>query len=50
MYTIYSQGKQNDIPLLTGATHDEGGSLGEGGEAPAPAAGAAAGRGDPVAA
>jgi para-nitrobenzyl esterase len=34
IYTIYSQGKQNDVPLLTGATNDEGGSLGEGEGAP----------------
>jgi para-nitrobenzyl esterase len=27
IYTIYSQGKQNDIPLLTGATNDEGGTI-----------------------
>jgi para-nitrobenzyl esterase len=27
IYTIYSEGKQNDIPLLTGGTNDEGGSL-----------------------
>jgi para-nitrobenzyl esterase len=27
VYTIYSQGKQNDIPLITGATNDEGGGI-----------------------
>src|SRR5580704_17883047 len=27
IYTIYSEGKQNDIPLLTGGTNDEGGTL-----------------------
>lgn len=27
VYTIYSQGKQMDIPLITGVTNDEGGSL-----------------------
>lgn len=27
IYTIYSQGKQNDIPLITGGTNDEGGNL-----------------------
>ncbi len=32
IYTIYSQGKQNDIPLITGGTNDEGavGALGDG--------------------
>ena len=28
LYTTYSQGKQNDIPLITGATNDEGGNIG----------------------
>lgn len=28
LYTAYSQGKQNDIPLVTGATNDEGGNIG----------------------
>jgi para-nitrobenzyl esterase len=28
IYTIYSQGKQNDIPLITGVTNDEGGNIG----------------------
>ena len=28
LYTIYSHGRQNDIPLLTGATNDEGGNIG----------------------
>lgn len=28
VYTIYSQGKQNDIPLITGVTNDEGGNIG----------------------
>jgi para-nitrobenzyl esterase len=27
IYSIYSQGKQNDLALLTGGTNDEGGSL-----------------------
>jgi len=27
IYTIYSQGKQTDIPLITGTTNDEGGNL-----------------------
>ena len=27
IYTIYSQGKQNDIPLITGVTNDEGGNI-----------------------
>ena len=27
IYTIYSEGKQNDIALLTGGTNDEGGSI-----------------------
>jgi para-nitrobenzyl esterase len=27
IYTIYAQGKQNDVALMTGATNDEGGSL-----------------------
>jgi para-nitrobenzyl esterase len=31
IYTIYSKGKQNDIPLITGGTNDEGGNLGTGG-------------------
>jgi len=44
IYTIYSQGKQNDIPLLTGATNDEGGNLSEG-EARLPAAIEGSGRG-----
>jgi para-nitrobenzyl esterase len=45
IYTIYSEGKQNDVPLLTGATNDEGGNLGEGGGVPAPAAGEGGTRG-----
>jgi para-nitrobenzyl esterase len=49
IYTIYAQGKQNDIPLLTGATNDEGGSLGEGESAPTAGA-EAGGRGAPAAA
>ena len=41
IYTIYSQGKQNDLPLITGATNDEGGNIsrtgaGAGGRASAP--------------
>jgi para-nitrobenzyl esterase len=28
LYTAYSQGKQNDIALITGATNDEGGNIG----------------------
>lgn len=28
LYTTYSQGKQNDIALITGATNDEGGNMG----------------------
>ena len=28
IYTIYSQGKQNDITLITGVTNDEGGGIG----------------------
>ena len=28
LYTTYSQGKQNDIALITGATNDEGGNIG----------------------
>ncbi len=40
IYTIYSQGKQNDIPLITGVTNDEGGNIG----------GIGAGRGMPSAA
>jgi para-nitrobenzyl esterase len=27
IYTIYSQGKQNDLALITGATNDEGGNI-----------------------
>ena len=41
LYTIYSQGKQNDLHLLTGATNDEGGNIG--GLGAPPAAGAAGG-------
>jgi len=37
LYTTYAQGKQNDIPLITGATNDEGGNIA--------VAGAEAGRG-----
>ncbi len=37
VYTIYSQGKQNDIPLITGVTNDEGGNI----EAPGAGRGAA---------
>lgn len=44
LYTTYSQGKQNDVRLLTGATNDEGGNIGGIG-APAAAGGAGAGRG-----
>jgi para-nitrobenzyl esterase len=33
-YTVYSQGKQNDIALITGATNDEGWAMGCGGAAP----------------
>jgi para-nitrobenzyl esterase len=38
LYTTYSQGKQNDIALITGATNDEGGNIGGIGAA-APAGG-----------
>ena len=27
LHTVYSQGRQNDVPLLTGATNDEGGTI-----------------------
>lgn len=27
IYTIYSQGKQTDVPIMTGVTNDEGGNL-----------------------
>jgi para-nitrobenzyl esterase len=27
LYTTYAQGKQNDVPLITGATNDEGGNI-----------------------
>jgi para-nitrobenzyl esterase len=33
IYTIYSQGMQNDISLITGVTNDEGGSIGAPGAA-----------------
>jgi len=33
LYTTYSDGKQNDVPLLTGATNDEGGNIGGAGAA-----------------
>ena len=47
IYTIYSQGKQNDIPLITGVTNDEGGNIGGVG-APGAARGAGGGgRGGP---
>ncbi len=41
IYTIYSQGKQNDLALITGATNDEGGNIsrtgaGAGGRGAAP--------------
>jgi para-nitrobenzyl esterase len=54
LYTTYSQGKQNDVRLLTGATNDEGGNIGGIGGPPAaagrgpagaPAAGGGRGRG-----
>jgi para-nitrobenzyl esterase len=35
LYTIYSQGKQTDVPLITGATNDEGGNIGAIGSAAA---------------
>jgi para-nitrobenzyl esterase len=34
IYTIYSQGKQNDIPLITGGTNDETGDMVGGGGPP----------------
>jgi para-nitrobenzyl esterase len=34
IYTIYSQGKQNDIALIAGSTNDEGWAMGCGGAAP----------------
>jgi para-nitrobenzyl esterase len=43
LYTSYSQGKQNDLRLLTGATNDEGGNIG--GIGAPPAAGGGRGRG-----
>ena len=42
LYTTYSQGKQNDIPLITGATNDEGGNIGGIGAAAGGGRGAAA--------
>jgi para-nitrobenzyl esterase len=36
LYTTYSQGRQNDIFLITGATNDEGGNIGGGRGATAP--------------
>jgi para-nitrobenzyl esterase len=44
IYTIYSQGKQNDLALMTGGTNDEGGNLVAIGP-PGAAAGAGGGRG-----
>ncbi len=44
IYTIYSQGKQNDLVLLTGGTNDEGGTITAIG-APAAAAAGGGGRG-----
>jgi len=44
LYTTYSQGQQNDIALITGATNDEGGNIGGTGAA-APGGG---GRGAPT--
>jgi len=35
LYTTYSQGQQNDVPLLTGVTNDEGGNIGGSGTPPA---------------
>jgi len=43
IYTIYSQGRQNDIPLITGVTNDEGGNI-AGVGAPGAARGAGGGR------
>ena len=27
LYTTYAEGKQNDVPLITGGTNDEGGNI-----------------------
>jgi para-nitrobenzyl esterase len=49
IYTIYSQGKQNDVALLTGGTNDEGGNLpGGSGGAPGAAEGGERGGRAPV--
>ena len=45
IYTIFAQGKQNDVALITGATNDEGGSVSGGEETPAPTGPAGSGRG-----
>jgi para-nitrobenzyl esterase len=47
LYTIYSQGKQNDIALITGATNDEGGNITGIGAAVPPAAATGARGGTP---
>jgi para-nitrobenzyl esterase len=46
IYTIYSQGKQNDLALITGVTNDEGGNIAGVGAPGAPRA-AGGGRGGP---
>ena len=43
IYTIYQQGKQNDLALMTGATNDEGGSIPVASDDVTPAEGARAG-------
>ena len=45
IYTIYAQGKQNDVPLITGVTNDEGGNIGGAG-VPGAARGAGNGGGE----
>jgi para-nitrobenzyl esterase len=49
VHTIFAEGKQNDVALITGATNDEGGSIGSGGEQASGAAARARGgaRGTP---
>ncbi len=42
IYTIYSEGKQNDLALITGGTNDEGGNIGRTGSAAGGGGGGAA--------
>lgn len=50
VYATYAKGKQVDVPLITGATNDEGGNLGGVGRVSAPAPGGRGGSPDTLAA